>query len=82
MRAKNGTKKIVRGPHVGDPIAHSLVDGVFERAAAGIHSHNFRTEHAHARDVERLPKLTKNDLVILNLSGRGDKDMDTYSRLL
>ena len=28
------------------------------------------------------PRLTADDLVILNLSGRGDKDMDTYSRLL
>jgi len=26
--------------------------------------------------------MSKSDLVILNLSGRGDKDMDTYSRLL
>jgi tryptophan synthase beta subunit len=26
--------------------------------------------------------MSKDDLVILNLSGRGDKDMDTYSRLL
>jgi tryptophan synthase beta subunit len=26
-------------------------------------------------------KLTANDLVILNLSGRGDKDMATYSRV-
>ena len=38
--------------------------------------------HAIAGLVERLPKMTKDDLVILNLSGRGDKDMDTYSRLL
>ena len=38
--------------------------------------------HAIAGLVERLPNMTKNDLVILNLSGRGDKDMDTYSRLL
>ncbi|MGC2527578.1 MAG: hypothetical protein WA639_07510, partial [Candidatus Acidiferrum sp.] len=28
------------------------------------------------------PRLTADDSVILNLSGRGDKDMDTYSRLL
>ncbi len=28
------------------------------------------------------PRLTADDIVILNLSGRGDKDMDTYSRLL
>ncbi len=38
--------------------------------------------HAIAGLVERVPKLTKDDVVILNLSGRGDKDMDTYSRLL
>jgi tryptophan synthase beta chain len=38
--------------------------------------------HAIAGLVQRLPKMSKNDLVILNLSGRGDKDMDTYSRLL
>ncbi|HEY2461341.1 MAG TPA: tryptophan synthase subunit beta [Candidatus Acidoferrum sp.] len=38
--------------------------------------------HAVAGLIERLPKMTKDDLVILNLSGRGDKDMDTYSRRL
>src|SRR5499433_3284801 len=38
--------------------------------------------HAIAGLIERLPQLNKSDLVILNLSGRGDKDMDTYSRLL
>jgi tryptophan synthase beta chain len=38
--------------------------------------------HAIAGLIERLPQFTKEDLVILNLSGRGDKDMDTYSRLL
>jgi tryptophan synthase beta chain len=38
--------------------------------------------HAIAGLIERLPQMTADDLVILNLSGRGDKDMDTYSRLL
>src|ERR1700726_976289 len=38
--------------------------------------------HAVAGLIERAPQMTKGDLVILNLSGRGDKDMDTYSRLL
>jgi len=38
--------------------------------------------HALAGLMERVPSLHKTDLVILNLSGRGDKDMDTYSRLL
>jgi tryptophan synthase beta chain len=38
--------------------------------------------HAIAGLIERVPKMGKDGLVILNLSGRGDKDMDTYSRLL
>jgi len=38
--------------------------------------------HAIAGLIQRAPKMSKDDLVILNLSGRGDKDMDTYSRLL
>jgi tryptophan synthase beta chain len=38
--------------------------------------------HAIAGLIERVPKMSKSDLVVLNLSGRGDKDMDTYSRLL
>jgi tryptophan synthase beta chain len=38
--------------------------------------------HAIAGLIQRAAKMSKDDLVILNLSGRGDKDMDTYSRLL
>ena len=38
--------------------------------------------HAVAGLIERVSKMSRDDLVILNLSGRGDKDMDTYSRLL
>jgi tryptophan synthase beta chain len=38
--------------------------------------------HALAGLVERLPHMKPTDLVIVNLSGRGDKDMDTYKRLL
>jgi tryptophan synthase beta chain len=41
-------------------------------------------ESAHALSglMERAPAMSKEDLVIMNLSGRGDKDMDTYTRLL
>jgi len=38
--------------------------------------------HALAGLIERLPQFKPSDLVIMNLSGRGDKDMDTYTRLL
>src|SRR3974390_1457314 len=38
--------------------------------------------HALAGLRERAPQIKPSDLVIVNLSGRGDKDMDTYKRLL
>jgi tryptophan synthase beta chain len=38
--------------------------------------------HAIAGLIESRAQFTPDDLVIINLSGRGDKDMDTYSRLL
>ena len=36
--------------------------------------------HAIAELIHRIPKMKKDEIVILNLSGRGDKDMDTLSR--
>jgi len=38
--------------------------------------------HAIAGLIERRTQFTPDDLVSLNRAGRGDKDMDTYSRLL
>jgi tryptophan synthase beta chain len=36
--------------------------------------------HALAELIRRAPKMRKDEIVILNLSGRGDKDMDILSR--
>jgi tryptophan synthase beta chain len=36
--------------------------------------------HAIAELIHRAPKMKKDEIVILNLSGRGDKDMETLSR--
>jgi tryptophan synthase beta chain len=36
--------------------------------------------HALAELIRRAPKMNKNEVVILNLSGRGDKDMEILSR--
>ncbi len=36
--------------------------------------------HAMAELARRTPKMKKDQIVILNLSGRGDKDMDSLSR--
>jgi tryptophan synthase beta chain len=36
--------------------------------------------HAIAELVKRAPKMKRNEIVIVNVSGRGDKDMETLSR--
>jgi len=36
--------------------------------------------HAAAELIRRAPGMQKNEIAILNLSGRGDKDMETLSR--
>jgi tryptophan synthase beta chain len=38
--------------------------------------------HAVAGLIERAPKMKRDALVIVNISGRGDKDMEIYSRYL
>ena len=40
------------------------------------------TAHAVAELIRRAPALPRDSAVILNLSGRGDKDMETLSRYL
>jgi tryptophan synthase beta chain len=39
-------------------------------------------ESAHALAALRKIKFEKSDVVVVNLSGRGDKDMDTYMKKL
>ena len=39
-------------------------------------------ESAHALAVLDKIKFKKSDVVVINLSGRGDKDMDTYMKRL
>lgn len=39
-------------------------------------------ESAHAFAVLRKMKFQKNDVIVINLSGRGDKDMETYLNFL
>jgi tryptophan synthase beta chain len=38
------------------------------------------SSHAVAELIARAPKMKKEEIVILNLSGRGDKDMEILSR--
>jgi len=39
-------------------------------------------ESAHALAALNKIKFKKEDVVVVNLSGRGDKDMDTYMKKL
>ena len=39
-------------------------------------------ESAHALFVLNKIKFKKEDTVVVNLSGRGDKDMDTYMKYI
>ncbi len=36
--------------------------------------------HAVAELIQRAPKMKRDTLVIINISGRGDKDMETYAK--
>ncbi len=38
--------------------------------------------HAIATLIERAPKMPRDSVVIVNISGRGDKDMETYAKHL
>jgi hypothetical protein len=44
----------VRIGHVGDPVAHRLVDGVLQGAGAAVHRDDACPQQLHAVDVKRL----------------------------
>lgn len=39
------------------------------------------SSHALAWAVENAPKMSKDEVILVNLSGRGDKDINTVARL-
>jgi tryptophan synthase beta chain len=39
------------------------------------------SSHALAEAVQLAPKLSKNEIIIVNLSGRGDKDVQHVARI-
>ncbi len=54
MRSQHRAQQIMRRADVRDPVAHRFVDGVLQRARAGIHAHHFRAQHSHAKNIEPL----------------------------
>ena len=55
MRAVSRAENVMRAADVRDPVAHGFVDGFLQRLLARVNRHDFRAEHFHAIDVERLP---------------------------
>ena len=54
MRARDRADDVEGVAHVGDPVAHRLVDRVLQRAAARLDGVHGRAEELHAEDVQRL----------------------------
>ena len=55
VRPHGAAQQVVGGAHVRHPVANGLVDGVLERARAGVDGAHLGAEQLHAEDVERLP---------------------------
>ena len=54
MRPEHRAEQVVRVVDVGHPVAHRFVDGILQRAAAGIDASHLGAEQPHADDVQRL----------------------------
>src|ERR1700730_11707302 len=54
MGAEDRAEEIVRRSHIGHPIAHGLVDGVFQGSATRIDADHFCSEKSHSENVQAL----------------------------
>ncbi len=54
MRARHGSENVVGGPHVGHPVAHGFVHGVFQGRGAVLDRVDLGPQQVHAKHVERL----------------------------
>ena len=54
VRAHRGAEHVVRGLHVGDPVAHRLVDRVLEGRAPGVDRAHLGAQRMHAEHVRLL----------------------------
>ena len=65
-------------PVMGTPKWASYISGVFASTAATVSPvpiPALESAHGVAGAIKRAPQMAKNQLVIVNLSGRGDKDV-------
>jgi hypothetical protein len=55
MRPEHRAEQVIAVVYVRHPVAHRLVDGILQRARAGVHAPDRRPEQLHPEDVQRLP---------------------------
>ena len=55
MCAQGAAEQVVSRPYVGDPVAHGLADGVFERLRSRRNPADFRAKKPHPQHVQLLP---------------------------
>ncbi len=54
MRAESAAEQVIGGADVGDPVAHGLADGVFQRLRAGGDAADFSAKQPHAQHIQLL----------------------------
>ena len=53
-RSGDGSQHVVRGVHIGDPVAHRLVDCILKRPSPGRHRHHLGPKDSHPGHVKCL----------------------------
>src|SRR6185369_15678586 len=51
MCTKHAPQQVMRRTDVSDPVAHRLVDGIFQSARAGFYPADFRAQQSHAKYI-------------------------------
>jgi len=56
VSAVDRTEYVMGRAEVGDPVAHGFIYGFLQGLLSGLDGHDFRSEHFHAVDIERLTR--------------------------
>src|SRR5262249_49788520 len=54
VRSQHAAEQVMRGADVGHPVAHSLIDGIFERSRTRLYAANLSTQQPHTENVQLL----------------------------
>ena len=60
----------------------ALIPALLPRTRVVVLQHPSEARHALAEVVKRAPKMDKDQIIVMNLCGRGDKDIFTVGKIL